>query len=57
MASAAVETSGLGVGIEIDEDLSNDAVWAVLELKIQNPHLFLPVCDVVARPSDDGKGA
>jgi len=51
-----VETSGLGVGIEIDDDLSTEKVWQVLESKVLRPDLFLPVEDIVTRPSDDGKG-
>ena len=50
------ETVGLGVAMDIDAVLSSDAVWAVLELKIKEPFRFLPVKDVLTRPSDDGAG-
>jgi len=50
------ELSGLGVGIEIEDSLADDEVWKVLEFKVTSPQTFLPVTDVVHRPSDDGKG-
>lgn len=53
---AAAATAGLGVSMDIEETLSSDAVWAVLELKVKEPHRFLPVKDVLTRPSDDGAG-
>ncbi len=50
------ELAGLGKGLEIPDDISNEKVWQVLLIKIQQPSLFLPVTDVVTRPSDDGAG-
>ena len=50
------ETSGMGVGIEIEESLSTEFVWEVLCEKVQRPQDYLPVADVVTRVSDDGKG-
>ena len=44
--------------MEIPEEISTDKVWAVLQIKIQQPNLFLPVTvtDVVTRPiEEDGK--
>ena len=52
------ELVGLGAGMEIPEEISTDKVWAVLQIKIQQPNLFLPVTvtDVVTRPiEEDGK--
>jgi len=46
----------MGVGIEIEDELTTAKIWEVLLRKIQRPDEFLPVVDVVARPSDDGKG-
>ncbi len=50
------EQSGLGVAIEIEDTLSTEKIWSVLLQKIQRPQDFLPVTDVITRPSDDGKG-
>ena len=50
------ETAGLGVGLTIEAGVSSESVWTVLLQKIQQPNLFLPVKDVIARPSADGKG-
>ena len=50
------EIVGLGAWLPIEDDLSNDDVWKVLLEKIRNPQLFLPVTDVISRPSDDGLG-
>ena len=46
------EQSGLGVAIEIEDSLPTEKVWAVLLQKIQRPQDYLPVTDVVTRPSD-----
>lgn len=51
-----METAGLGVGVDIEPDISTEKVWEVLLVKIQRPDLFLPVKDIVLRPSADGKG-
>ena len=50
------EIAGMGVGIEIEESLSADYVWEVLCDKVQRPQDYLPVCNVITRVSDDGKG-
>ena len=52
----AAEEAGLGAAQEIPPSTRTSDVWAVLEQKVQRPDLFLPVTDVVARPSDDGRG-
>ena len=54
--STEVELVGLGASTVIPEEISIEQVWKVLLIKIQQPNLFLPVTDVVTRPSDDGKG-
>lgn len=56
MSQQPVESAGLGVGISIDDDITTDQVWAALEIKVLRPDQFLPVTDVVTRPTDDGKG-
>lgn len=50
------EEVGLGVAMEIPDEISTEKVWEVLLIKIKQPNLFLPVTDVVTRPSDDGLG-
>ncbi len=50
------ELVGLGVSQPIAEDISTEQVWKALLIKIKEPNLFLPVTDVVTRPSDDGRG-
>ena len=44
------------LGVEIEPELSTDAIWAVLLEKIEQPDRFLPVKDISCRQSDDGKG-
>jgi hypothetical protein len=53
---AEVEMAGMGVAMEIPEAIATDKVWEVLLIKIKQPDLFLPVSDVLTRPSDDGLG-
>ena len=53
---AEPETVGLGASIEIDATLPSEAVWTVLLRKVREPSLFLPVQDVLTRPSQDGAG-
>jgi hypothetical protein len=50
------ESSGLGVAIEIEDSLPTELVWEELCLKIQHPEQYLPVTDVLTRPSEDGQG-
>jgi hypothetical protein len=50
------ELAGLGIKMEIPDDISTEKVWEVLLIKIKQPNLFLPVTDVVTRVSDDGLG-
>jgi hypothetical protein len=47
---------GLGASQVIENDITTENVWQVLQIKIKEPNLFLPVSDVVHRPSDDGLG-
>ena len=51
-----MELCGLGAVVEIEDSLPTEKVWTILLDKIQRPDKYLPVTDVVARPSDDGKG-
>ncbi len=51
-----VEQVGLGAGIPIPDDITTDAVWEILIDKISHPYRYLPVTDVITRPSDDGIG-
>ena len=53
---SAPESAGLGVSIEIDDSLPTALVWEVLCHKVLSPQDYLPVTDVLTRPSDDGKG-
>ena len=50
------DNAGMGVSIEIQGTISTDNVWKALELKVYSPQEFLPVANVITRPSDDGKG-
>ena len=50
------EAVGLGASMQIEATLPSEAVWAVLLRKIREPSLFLPVKDVLTRPSHDGVG-
>lgn len=50
------ELVGLGVSQTIAEDISTEQVWKALLIKIKEPNLFLPVTDVITRPSEDGRG-
>lgn len=54
--SSESELAGMGIKMEIPEDIPTENVWKVLLIKIKQPDLFLPVTDVVTRPSDDGRG-
>ena len=38
-------------GIIIDDDITTESVWKVLEHKVCHPNDFLPVQDIVTRPS------
>jgi hypothetical protein len=53
---AQQEEAGFGVSVVIPPEVSNEKLWEVLLLKIQQPNLFLPVSNVSTRPSDDGLG-
>jgi hypothetical protein len=50
------EEVGLGISQEIENEIPTEKVWQVLLIKITEPNLFIPVTDVVHRPSDDGVG-
>ncbi len=50
------EEAGMGIAMDIPDDISTDKVWQVLLIKIKQPNLFLGVGDVMTRPSDDGLG-
>lgn len=50
------QAAGLGIALEIPDEISTEKVWQVLLIKIKQPNLFLPVTDVVTRTSDDGLG-
>lgn len=52
----SVETVGLGAGLDIPPEVSNEAVFEVLKHKIRHPDAYLPVGDVVVAPSADGLG-
>ena len=56
MSEEIIEEAGLGAAKEIPEDVSNEKVWQALLIKIKQPNLFLPVSDIVTRPSDDAIG-
>lgn len=47
---------GLGIAMPIPDDITSEQVWKALLIKIKQPDLFLPVSEVVTRPSDDGVG-
>jgi hypothetical protein len=53
---SAVETAGLGVGLTVDDAISNAILMEVLAIKVSSPQEFIPVTDVVVRCSDDGLG-
>ena len=56
MSGNVLETAGFGVGLVIDDAISTKTLMDILEKKISNPEDFLPVTDVLSRPSDDGLG-
>lgn len=57
MSSAEEESmAGMGIAMDIPDDITTEKVWQVLLVKIKQPNLFLPVTDVVTRVSDDGVG-
>lgn len=56
MSAEPEEAVGMGVSMEIPEEIPTAKVWEALLIKIKQPNLFLPVTDVVTRPSDDGLG-
>ncbi len=45
-----------GVSMEIDPSIKVDNVVLALRDKIYHPDNYLPVKDVLTRPSDDGQG-
>jgi hypothetical protein len=53
---SSVDTAGLGVGLIVDNAISNEILMEVLAMKVSSPQEFLPVTDVVVRCSDDGLG-
>ena len=55
MSEAQEELAGMGVGMEIPENISSEKIWQILLIKITQPNLFLPVTDVISRPGDDGR--
>lgn len=50
------EEAGLGVFSIIDDNVSNKQLMVILRNKIIHPEDYLPVTNVVTRPSDDGNG-
>jgi hypothetical protein len=50
------EEVGMGVSQVIESEIPTEKVWQVLQIKITEPNLFIPVTDVVHRPSEDGLG-
>lgn len=56
MSATDQETAGFGVGLVIDDIISNATLMDILKRKIDRPEDFLPVTDVFSRPSDDGLG-
>jgi hypothetical protein len=56
VSMSSVDTAGLGVGLIVDNAISNEILMEVLAMKVSSPQEFLPVTDVVVRCSDDGLG-
>ena len=55
MAERTDEQVGFGFSMEVPGDVSTEKLWEVMLIKIKQPELFLPVTDVVWRPTDDGR--
>ena len=51
-----MELSGLGVSVDIEDSLPNEKIWTILLRKIQRPQDYLPVFDVITKPTEDGNG-
>ena len=54
--SLPVEHIGKGLAIVVPDHLSSELVWKISRMKIENPGAYLPVTNVILRPSDDGLG-
>ncbi len=52
----AEEVGKEGVGMDIDSSIKVENVVLALRDKIYHPDNYLPVKDVLTRPSDDGQG-
>ena len=55
MTERTDEQVGFGFLMEVPGDVSTEKLWEVMLTKIKQPELFLPVTDVVWRPTDDGR--